>query len=333
MRVALHSVLVAASLLLASPVVAQVSVSITVAPPALPEYAQPVCPGDGYIWTPGYWAWDRDAGGYFWVPGTWIEPPTVGLLWTPGYWRWGNTAFEFVDGYWGPVVGFYGGIDYGFGYPGHGYRGGRWAGGRFAYNRSVSNVDVTVIHNTYVENVNVQKTPNRASYNGPNGGVVTRPTAIEAAAAKDKHVPATAAQVQHVQLARSMPQLHAAENKGKPPVAATARPEALRNPDTRTPDGESARGKAANDRPAERPAAQPAPRQAQPQRSSADDGKPSSDGKDDGRSNDSARSAKRSDEAHAPPARRTPSSQDRSHAERNAKKHPDQKDGKDHDDD
>ena len=35
---------------------AQVVLSVTVAPPVLPVYTQPVCPGDGYIWTPGYWA-------------------------------------------------------------------------------------------------------------------------------------------------------------------------------------------------------------------------------------------------------------------------------------
>lgn len=348
MRIALHSVLVSASLAFALPVVAQVRVSITVAPPALPEYAQPVCPGDGYMWTPGYWAWDREAGGYYWVPGTWIEPPTVGLLWTPGYWRWQDTAFEFVDGYWGAVVGFYGGIDYGFGYPGHGYRGGHWAGGRFAYNRSVNNVDVTVIHNTYVENVTVVKSPNRASYNGANGGVVTRPTAAEAAAAKDKHVPATPAQVQHVQLARSMPQLHAAENKGKPPVAATARPEALRSRYTGAPGHESAHDEPSNDRAPERSGAQSATRQTQPETRSAHDDKPAKDkgndktnagGKDDGkdtnRANRNARSDTRSDETHAAQAaRRAPSTQDRSHDERAAaKKRQDRKDGKDHDDD
>ena len=40
--------------------VAQVNVGITVAfaPPDLPVYEQPVCPGEGYFWTPGYWAWD-----------------------------------------------------------------------------------------------------------------------------------------------------------------------------------------------------------------------------------------------------------------------------------
>ncbi len=46
---------------------AGVFVSVTVAPPVLPVYVQPACPGDGYIWTPGYWAYGPD--GYFWVPG------------------------------------------------------------------------------------------------------------------------------------------------------------------------------------------------------------------------------------------------------------------------
>jgi hypothetical protein len=27
------------------------------APPQLPEYSQPDCPGDGYLWTPGYWSY------------------------------------------------------------------------------------------------------------------------------------------------------------------------------------------------------------------------------------------------------------------------------------
>src|SRR4051812_14202046 len=45
---------------------AGVFVSVTVAPPVLPVYVQPACPGDGYIWTPGYWAYGPD--GYYWVP-------------------------------------------------------------------------------------------------------------------------------------------------------------------------------------------------------------------------------------------------------------------------
>src|ERR1700722_1808819 len=49
---------------------AQVILSVAIAPPELPVYAQPTCPAEGYIWTPGYWSYSDD-GGYFWVPGTW----------------------------------------------------------------------------------------------------------------------------------------------------------------------------------------------------------------------------------------------------------------------
>ena len=61
-----------------------VGVSVNLAPPPLPVYVQPPCPQPGYLWVPGYWAWND--GAYYWVPGTWVLPPEVGLLWTPGYW-------------------------------------------------------------------------------------------------------------------------------------------------------------------------------------------------------------------------------------------------------
>jgi hypothetical protein len=32
---------------------AQIGVAIRIGPPALPVYEQPLCPGDGYLWTPG----------------------------------------------------------------------------------------------------------------------------------------------------------------------------------------------------------------------------------------------------------------------------------------
>src|SRR5438445_10306874 len=60
-----------------------IGVSVNFAPPELPVYEQPICPGEGYIWTPGYWAWDDEDGDYFWVPGTWILAPEPGFLWTP----------------------------------------------------------------------------------------------------------------------------------------------------------------------------------------------------------------------------------------------------------
>ncbi len=142
---------------------AQVSISIRIGPPALPVYEQPLCPAEGYIWTPGYWAYDYDYGDYYWVPGTWVLAPEPGFLWTPGYWGWGSDRFLFHEGYWGPRVGFYGGINYGFGYFGNGYEGGRWDHDRFFYNRSVNNVNVTNIRNVYNTTVINNRTVNRIS--------------------------------------------------------------------------------------------------------------------------------------------------------------------------
>src|SRR5258708_36177981 len=87
---------------------AAVFVSVAIGPPPLPVYEQPLIPGDGYIWVPGYWAYGPY--GYYWVPGTWVFAPYAGALWTPGYWGWGGAAYLWHPGYWGPRVGFYGGI-------------------------------------------------------------------------------------------------------------------------------------------------------------------------------------------------------------------------------
>jgi hypothetical protein len=202
---------------------AQIGIAVRIGPPALPVYEQPVCPGDGYIWTPGYWDYDYDISDYYWVPGTWVEAPEVGFLWTPGYWGWGDGGFLFHAGYWGPHIGFYGGINYGFGYFGVGFEGGRWDNGHFFYNRAVSNVNVTNIHNVYNTTV-VNNTVNRVSYNGGTGGIEARPTAAEEAAEHDRHVPPVVAQNEHVQSARGNPELRASANHGKPPIAATDRP-------------------------------------------------------------------------------------------------------------
>ncbi|MGB7433931.1 MAG: hypothetical protein WBR26_12150 [Candidatus Acidiferrum sp.] len=201
---------------------AQVGVAISVgfAPPEIPVYEQPICPGDGYLWTPGYWAWDGED--YYWVPGTWILAPQVGFFWTPPYWGWGGSAFIFHEGYWGPQIGFYGGINYGFGYFGNGFVGGRWDNGHFFYNRAVANVNVTIIHNVYETRVTENNT--RISYNGGAGGINARPTPQEEAFARERHVGPVAAQNQHMEAARNNQQLRASVNHGRPPIAATARP-------------------------------------------------------------------------------------------------------------
>src|ERR1700738_4838178 len=207
----------------------QVAISITIAPPPLPVYEQPLCPGEDYIWIPGYWAWDLADEDYYWVPGTWVLPPEVGLLWTPPYWAWVDAGFVFYDGFWAPEVGFYGGVVYGFGYFGRGYEGGHWEHGHFYYNVVVNNVDVTIIHNVYKAPAATNITVNRVSYNGGEGGVKARPTPEELAVAHERHLPPVPAPTEHVQAARTNPQLRASANLGKPPIAATPKPGAFRD--------------------------------------------------------------------------------------------------------
>ncbi len=200
------------------------------APPPLPDYEQPPCPGDGYLWTPGYWRWY--AGGYYWVPGTWVMPPTVGVYWTPPYWGFVGGVYVFHAGYWGPHVGFYGGVNYGYGYGGVGFVGGHWAGNSFAYNRAVVNVNTTVVHNTYNTTVvNNVRVVNRVSYNGGEGGLRAVPTAQERVAARESHVLPTSLQQQHVQQAVRNPDLSAHANGGRPAIAATVRPAAFHGPE------------------------------------------------------------------------------------------------------
>ena len=197
-----------------------VGVSVRIGPPPLPVYVQPVCPEPGYIWAPGYWAYGPD--GYFWVPGTWVEPPEVGLLWTPGYWGW-DGFYLWHAGYWGPEVGYYGGINYGFGYPGVGFFGGYWRGGAYFYNRAVTNVNVTVVRNTYNTTV-VNKSTNRVSFNGGPGGVTARMTDREIIAEHQRRITMTGEQTQHQQAASTNRTLHASVNHGRPDVAASVRP-------------------------------------------------------------------------------------------------------------
>jgi len=198
-----------------------VGISVRFGPPPLPVYAQPICPGSGYIWTPGYWAWN-DMAGYYWVPGTWVFAP-VGMLWTPGYWGWGGGFYVWHPGYWGPHVGFYGGINYGYGYPGAGFYGGEWRHGGFYYNRSVTNVSVTNVTNVYNRTVIVNNR-STTSFNGGNGGIQARPTHNEEKFARERHTAALEVQNHHEREAATNRQNFASENHGRPVVAATARP-------------------------------------------------------------------------------------------------------------
>jgi WXXGXW repeat (2 copies) len=200
---------------------AGVFVSITLAPPALPVYTQPVCPGDGYLWTPGYWAYGPV--GYYWVPGVWVMAPRPGLLWTPGYWGFAGGLYGWHAGYWGPHVGFYGGVNYGYGYGGVGFVGGRWVGGHFAYNTAVLHVNTTLVHNTYIDRTVIHTTViNRTSFNGP-GGINARATREEMAAQREQHFGPTSVQASHERLASTNRANFASVNGGRPGGPAMAR--------------------------------------------------------------------------------------------------------------
>ncbi len=201
---------------------AGVFVSVAVAPPPLVVYDQPIVPGPDYIWMPGYWAYDED--GWYWVPGAWVLPPEPGLLWTPGYWEWDDYGHSYYwhAGYWGPHVGFYGGVAYGYGYPGYGYYGGYWDHGVFWYNRSCTHIDHVVIHNTYEKVVIVDKTRvHDFSYNGGPGRQKFLATHAELEIAKEHHWQPTALQVKHQNFAMASRETHFSVNHGKPFVAAT----------------------------------------------------------------------------------------------------------------
>jgi hypothetical protein len=196
-----------------------VGVSIRIGPPALPVYAQPPAPGDGYLWTPGYWAYGP--AGYYWVPGVWVMPPHAGLLWTPGYWGFVGGAYGWHAGYWGPHVGFYGGINYGFGYGGVGFFGGRWAGDHFMYNTAVLNVNTTVVRNVYVDRTVINDTTvvNHASFNGP-GGINRQPTSEEQNFGREQHFQPTDNQISHEHTASMDHTQLASENHGRPATPA-----------------------------------------------------------------------------------------------------------------
>ena len=178
---------------------AQVFISVRIGPPALPVYVQPPCPAPGLLWTPGYWGYGP--AGYYWVPGVWIAPPRVGLLWTPGYWGFGGGVYGWHGGYWGPHVGYYGGVNYGFGYGGFGFAGGSWEGGRFRY------VDVGHMY------------PGHESFNGP-GGVMAGPRPEERAWEHEQHFQPTGRQMEHMNVAAHDRNQFASVNHGRPGTTA-----------------------------------------------------------------------------------------------------------------
>ena len=221
-RLAIIGTLIAAFAFAMNPVAAHaggINIMAQIAPPQLLNYDQPYLPGDGYIWEPGYWAWSP--GGYYWVPGEWVLPPQYGSVWTPGYWAFADRGYSWMPGYWGNQIGYYGGINYGNGYYGNGYAGGRWYGHRYHYNRAVTHVRWTNRNVYFDRSVVVHRTV-RTSYNGGNG-IHARPTEAQQNYARQRHVPPTAMQRNHVAAAARNPirpnmPSHVMQRHAAPPV-------------------------------------------------------------------------------------------------------------------
>jgi hypothetical protein len=205
-------------------------VSVAVSPPPLPVYVQPPIPGPGYIWAPGYWAWDEDVADYYWTPGAWVPAPMPGLLWTPGYWSWSSGVYVWNEGYWAPHVGYYGGVCYGFGYTGSGFSGGYWSGNAFYYNRSVANIGATAAIKTVYSQTVINTTVSKVSYNGGASGIRAAPTPQDLLATNERRIPPTRNQVDHIKLAAQNKDLHASVNKGKPAIAAVTKAGDFSNP-------------------------------------------------------------------------------------------------------
>lgn len=193
-------------------------------PPVLPVYDQPACPGDNYIWTPGYWSYTTN--GYFWVPGAWVLAPFYGALWTPGYWLFDHDRYRWQRGFWGPHIGYYGGVNYGHGYFGGGYEGGYWNHDHFYYNRAVTQVNTNIIHNDYVYNYKVTNiyNNNHVAYVGGQGGLTYRPTPAQLAAERETHFAPLPAQRQVVQTAEHDRSQFVNVNHGHPQLIAENRP-------------------------------------------------------------------------------------------------------------
>ena len=226
------------------PAHAGVYIGVSIAPPVLPVYAQPMCPEPGWMWMPGYWAYDYDSGGYYWVPGTWVPAPYEGALWTPGYWGWETGLYYWHTGYWGRHIGYYGGVNYGFGYFGIGFLGGYWRDRDFFYNRAYMRIGEGY-RNAYEDrrdfDRHIVQRDSRIGYSGGPGGINHRPMAEERLAERDQHTQPTSFQTQHIDAARQDRSSYFNSNNGRPGNGAVARPLAPSRPSNPAPGNNNMR--------------------------------------------------------------------------------------------
>ena len=194
--------LVVCSLLAFTPAHAQVDVNISVdvEPPPLPVYDQPPIPEPGYLWVPGYWAWDDDTG-YYWVPGTWVLPPEpefavdARLL----VWGWDDGVYVFTPAIGDRRSGSTAASPTASAMTASATRAAIGAGARFTTTTPSTISGGVRIVNVYSKTVVVNNVTN-VSFNGGAHGTTARPTPEQIAAGNQRHIPATAEQTRHAEV-------------------------------------------------------------------------------------------------------------------------------------
>jgi WXXGXW repeat (2 copies) len=76
----------------------QIHVYIGRTPPPLRYEARPAMPGQGYIWTEGYWGVQN--GRYVWVRGNWQRPPYDGAYYSHPHYDHYQQGWQFHEGHW-----------------------------------------------------------------------------------------------------------------------------------------------------------------------------------------------------------------------------------------
>jgi hypothetical protein len=66
-------------------------------PPAPKVETPPPAPSTSYVWTEGYWVWER---GWRWRSGVWVVRPRPLAVWVPGHWVREPRAWVWMPGHW-----------------------------------------------------------------------------------------------------------------------------------------------------------------------------------------------------------------------------------------
>lgn len=80
----------------AAPAYAQISVNISIAPPA-PQYEVVPNIAPGYVWAPGYWGWTGER--HVWIRGRSIMQ-REGYRWAPDRWDERSNSYHRTAGHW-----------------------------------------------------------------------------------------------------------------------------------------------------------------------------------------------------------------------------------------